>query len=89
MASRLNGNVKWIITLIITTAVAAIAYGRQIQKIENLEQVLMTKADSRVVAEKLVNLDACIDHVKDDMQEIKSDIKTIQVDMKKILIKVE
>jgi len=77
-----NGNVKWIVTLVITTIIAAIAYGKQIQNIENIEKKLISKADTQVVAEKLANL-------KDDICEMKSNIKIIQTDLKEILIKVE
>lgn len=70
----LNGDTKWVVTLVVTIIVASIAYGQQLKAIDVLAADVLTKADK-----------AYVEMLKENMIEIKDTQHIIQTDIKELL----
>jgi len=82
-----NGDTKWILTLMITVIVAAIAYGKQLESINALTREVNKKADIAIMEKNVKILDTKISSLTTDVGDMKKDIDIIRSDIKILLQK--
>jgi len=64
---RINGEWKWIITLAITVIIAAIGFGKQSERLDQMVKQMESKAD----IQQIERIDENIFYIRGDITEIR------------------